>query len=423
MSISMAENNPKPKLSISLTNQILIATAGGIAFGAFVGPWAENIKFIGDIFIRLIQMSVVLLVMTAVSAAIGNVDSKGAGKMSLHTFKWIISMTIVSAFVGLFLALTIKPGEGIIIDGAAAAVATPDASIKDTILGFFSTNIVSSMSSGAMIPCIVFAVIFGLAMGSYSRTTGNTIITEFIVSFNAVIMNIIKMVMKLAPIGIFCLLANVSGAIGFKVIIPMLKFLGALAIGDIILLLMYGPLTAMLTKVNPFKMPKKFAKLSIMSMTTTSSAICLPTKMEDSVTKFGVSRKVADFTGPITMSMNANGAVMCYVLAIFFMSQATGIVLEPFQMGMAILLSVLMCMGTIVVPGGMIIVYTFLASSMGLPLESVAILIGIDWFSGMFRTLLNNVVDVMIGMLVSDKLGEFDRDVYNDEKKAEYVQV
>ncbi|WEM44599.1 dicarboxylate/amino acid:cation symporter (plasmid) [Photobacterium sp. DA100] len=421
MSLSMAE--PKQKLSISLTNQILIATAAGIAFGALVGPWAENIKFIGDIFIRLIQMSVVLLVMTAVSAAIGNVDGKGAGKMSLHTFKWIISMTIVSAFVGLFLALTIKPGEGIIIEGAAAAVATPDASIKETILGFFSTNIVDSMASGAMIPCIVFAVIFGLAMGSYSRTTGNKVITEFIVSFNAVIMNIIKMVMKLAPIGIFCLLANVSGAIGFKVIIPMLKFLGALAIGDIILLLMYGPLTAMLTKVNPFKMPQKFAKLSIMSMTTTSSAICLPTKMEDSVTKFGVSRKVADFTGPITMSMNANGAVMCYVLAIFFMSQATGIVLEPFQMGMAILLSVLMCMGTIVVPGGMIIVYTFLASSMGLPLESVAILIGIDWFSGMFRTLLNNVVDVMIAMLVSDKLGEFDREVYNDKKTAEYVQA
>lgn len=408
---------------MSLTNQILIATAAGIAFGSIVGPWAENIKFIGDIFIRLIQMSVVLLVMTAVSAAIGNVDGKGAGKMSLHTFKWIISMTIVSALVGLFLALTIKPGEGISIEGAATAVAAPEASIRETILGFFSTNIVGSMASGAMIPCIVFAIIFGLAMGSYARTSGNTIVTEFIVSFNAVIMNIIKMVMKLAPIGIFCLLANVSGAIGFKVIVPMLKFLGALAIGDIILLLMYGPLTAALTKVNPLKMPKKFAKLSIMSMTTTSSAICLPTKMEDSVTKFGVSRKVADFTGPITMSMNANGAVMCYVLAIFFMSQATGIVLEPFQMVMAIILSVMMCMGTIVVPGGMIIVYTFLATSMGLPLESVAILIGIDWFSGMFRTLLNNVVDVMIGMLVSDKLGEFDRDVYNDEKKAEYLTV
>ncbi len=260
-------------------------------------------------------------------------------------------------------------------------------------------------------------------MGQYTRTTGKRVITDFVVSLNAVIMNIIKMVMLFAPIGIFCLLANVSGAIGFKVVFPMLKFLGALAIGDVILLVLYGPFTALLTKVNPAKMPKKFLKLSIMAMTTTSSAICLPTKMEDSVTKFGVSRKVADFTGPITMSMNANGAVMCYVLAIFFMSQSTGIVLDPFQIGLGILLSILMCMGTIVVPGGMIIVYTFLASSMGLPLESVAILIGIDWFAGMFRTLLNNVVDVMIAMLVADKIEEFDRDVYNDKKTAEYAEV
>lgn len=413
----------KPLLKMSLTTQILIATIGGIAFGSIVGPWAANIKFIGDIFIRLIQMSVVLLVMTAVSAAIGNVDGKGAGRMGFHTFKWIIILTTLAAFLGLALALIIQPGAGIQITGGAEAAAPVEASLKETVLGFFSTNIVGSMASGAMIPSIIFAIIFGLAMGTYTRSSGNTIVRDFIVGFNAVIMNIIKMVMKIAPIGIFCLLAHVSGAIGFKVIIPMLKFLGALAIGDIIQLLVFGPLTGLLTKVNPLKMPKKFAKLAIIAATTTSSAICLPTKMEDSVTKFGVSRKVADFTGPITMSMNANGAVMCYVLAIFFISQATGIVLSPFQMGMAILLSILMCMGTIVVPGGMVIVYTFLATSMGLPLEAVAILIGIDWFSGVFRTVLNNTNDVMIAMLVSDKLGDFDRDVYNDMKTVEYVQA
>ena len=92
------------------------------------------------------------------------------------------------------------------------------------------------------------------------------------------------------------------------------------------------------------------------------------------------------------------------------------------QMGMAILLSCLMCMGTIVVPGGMVITYTFLASSLGLPLESIAILIGIDWYSGMFRTLMNVDVDVMVAMLVSGKMGELDRDVYNEKKKAQYVQ-
>ena len=138
--------------------------------------------------------------------------------------------------------------------------------------------------------------------------------------------------------------------------------------------------------------------------------------MEDEVTKFGVSRKVADFTGPITMSMNSTGAAQCYVAAIFFMAQATGVQLSAYQMGMAILLSCLMCMGTISVPGGSTVVYTFLASSLGLPLESIAILIGVDWFAGMFRTLMNVDVDVMVAMLVSNKLGELDHDVYNEKK-------
>ena len=407
--------------NMSLTNQILIATIGGIAFGSIVGPWAGNIKFIGDIFIRLIQMSVVLLVMTAVSAAIGNVDGKSAGRMGFHTFKWIIIFTTFASFLGLALALIIQPGVGIEITGGAPIAEPVQASIKDTVLGFFTTNFISSMANGAMIPSIIFALLFGIGMGTYTRNSGNTVVKDFIVGFNAVIMEIIKVVMKLAPIGIFALLASVSGTTGFKVIIPMLKFLGALAIGDVIQLLVFGPLTGMLTKTNPFKMPKKFAKIAILAATTTSSAIVLPTKMEDSVTKFGVSHRVADFTGPITMSMNANGAAMCYVLAIFFISQATGVVLAPFQMGMAIILSIMMCMGTIVVPGGMVIVYTFLASSLGLPLEAVAILIGIDWFSGVFRTVLNNTNDVMIAMLVADKLGELDRDVYNETKNVEYL--
>ena len=389
-----------------------------------MGPWAANLKFIGDIFIRLIQMSVVLLVMTSVAAAVGNVDGKGAGKIGFHTFKWIISFTIFAALLGLLLGNLVKPGEGIDVTGGQEITQTEvqETSIQDTLLNFVPTNIIKSMADGAMVPCILFSILFGLAMGSYTRQSKNTIILDFIKGFNAVIMNIIKMVMNLAPIGIFCLLANVSGAIGFKVVIPMLKFLGCLLVGDLIQFAIYLPLTASLCKVNLFKMPKKFAKMSIMALTTTSSAICLHTKMEDSVTKFGVSRRIADFTGPITMSMNSTGAVMCYVLAILFMSQSSGIALTAGQMGMAILLSCLMCMGTIVVPGGMVITYTFLASSLGLPLESIAILIGIDWYSGMFRTLMNVDVDVMVAMLVSGKMGELDRDVYNEKKKAQYVQ-
>lgn len=412
----------KKKISISLTTQILVATIGGIIFGAIVGPWASNIKFIGDIFIRLIQMSVILLVMSAVAAAVGSGDGQDVGKMGFHTFKWIILFTVISAGLGVILSMLVKPGIGIELVNAEeiAKTTVESTSLQDTVLGFVSTNIIGSMADSAMVPCIVFALFFGVAMGAYTRQSGNSNMVDWVKGLNEIITNIIKTVMHIAPIGIFCLLADVAGSTGFKVIIPMMKFLAVLLVGDIIQFLLYGPLTAVLCKVNPAKMPKKFAKVSMMAITTTSGAICLPTKMEDAVTKFGVSRKVADFTGPITMSMNSCGAAMCYVVAIFFMAQSTGIQMTVYQMGMAILLSCLMCMGTIVVPGGSVIVYTFLASSLGLPLESVAILIGIDWFSGMFRTLMNVDVDIMVGMLVAGKLGELDRDVYNDVKTVEY---
>ena len=418
--VSQMENNKR--FSISLTTQILIATAGGIVFGSLVGEWASNLKFIGDIFIRLIQMSVVLLVMSAVASAVGGGDGQDVGKMGFHTFKWIIIFTVISAGLGVALSMLLQPGIGVEIASAAdvANSSVETGSIQDTILGFVPTNIINSMAEGSMVPCIVFSLFFGVAMGAYAKESGNRNVIEWVQGINGVITNIIKIVMNVAPIGIFCLLANVAGTTGFKVIIPMLKFLLVLLIGDAIQFLLFGPFTAAVTKVNLFKMPKKFAKMSMMAVTTTSGAICLPTKMEDEVTKFGISRKVADFTGPITMSMNSCGAAQCYVAAIFFMAQSTGIQMTPYQMGMAILLSCLMCLGTISVPGGSVIVYTFLATSLGLPLESIAVLIGIDWFAGMFRTLMNVDVDVLIGLLVASKLGELDRDVYDEKKTVTY---
>lgn len=412
----------KKRFKISLTTQILIATVAGIVFGSLVGPWSANLAFIGNIFLRLIQMSVVLLVMTAVAGAVGSGDGQDVGKMGFHTFKWIIIFTIISAGLGVILSMVMKPGVGIDISQAAgvAKQSVKSASLQDTILNFVPTNVVQSMAEGAMVPCIVFALFFGVAMGSYARQSGNRTVVDWINGINGTITAIIKIVMKVAPIGIFCLLANVAGSTGFKVIIPMLKFLLLLLIGDAIQFLLYTPLTGFLTKTRLSRMPKKLAKMSIMAVTTTSGAICLPTKIEDEVTKFGVSRKVADFTGPITMAMNSCGAAQCYVAAIFFMAQSLHINLSAYQMGMAILLSCLMCLGTISVPGGSVIVYTFLASSLGLPLESIAILIGIDWFAGMFRTLMNVDVDVMVGMLVASKLGELDHDVFDDKKVVTY---
>jgi len=165
----------KKKLSVSLTTQILIATIGGIFFGAVVGEWAANLKFIGDIFLRLIQMSVVILVMSAVAAAVGSGDGQDVGKMGFHTFKWIIFFTVISAGFGVALSMLIKPGVDVVLGNAEdiANATVESASLQDTLLGFVPTNVLGSMSDGAMVPCIVFSLFFGVAMGAYTKQSGN----------------------------------------------------------------------------------------------------------------------------------------------------------------------------------------------------------------------------------------------------------
>ena len=175
----------KKLLNLSLTSQILIATFGGIIFGGVVGPWASNLKVFGDIFLRLIQMSVIMLVMSAVIVAVGRGSTGDAGKMGFHTFKWIIFFTLTSAFMGVVLSYYIQPGIGVahmteVGKNAVTANALQDTSLKDTILAFFTTNIFSSMASSAMVPCIIFSLFFGIAMSQHIRDTGKTIVLDWI---------------------------------------------------------------------------------------------------------------------------------------------------------------------------------------------------------------------------------------------------
>ncbi|MEY8353587.1 dicarboxylate/amino acid:cation symporter [Lachnospiraceae bacterium 54-53] len=331
----------------SLTTWIVIAAFAGLAFGSLAGPWASNLKFLGTIFIRLIQMSVVLLVMTSVAGSLSGIQGEGAGRMGVTTFVCIVVFTLIAAGLGLVLGFIVQPGTGVAIGTVASSAEPVSADIRTTLTNFVSTNVFQAMSNGDMVPCIVFSILFGACAGIYGRRTKNTVVRELIQSVNEIVMEMIQTVMKLAPLGIFFLLADVAASTGFSVILPMIKFLGCLLIGDCLQLLLFGPFTGAFCGINPLKMPKKFARISMMAITTTSSAVCLPAEMDDMVNKFGVDKKVADFVGPIAMSMNSTGAVQCYVLAILFMSQATGIRLTPSQLALSVLLACLMCMGTI----------------------------------------------------------------------------
>jgi Na+/H+-dicarboxylate symporter len=279
------------------------------------------------------------------------------------------------------------------------------------------------MASADMIPIIIFSVFFGAGLNMLVKKTGNTLVLDGVKEVHTIVLNIIQLAMKVAPIGVFCLLANVAGTTGLQIIFPMIKYLGILLIGVLLMMLIMSAVVAVRCQLNPMLLPKKFMDMSIVALTTTSSAITFPTALKDCVEKFGVRRDVANFTMSVGMTMGSAGAAMCYVVMILFMQQSAGIELPLLKLLIGIGLSIMLTLGTITVPGSAAVVATFLATSLGLPLESIALLIGVDWFAGMFRTFLNVNNDVFVSLLVANSVDALDKDVYNNKKTVSIGKV
>lgn len=400
--------------------QIGVAAIGGIVFGLLVGEWAANLKFVGDLFIRLIQMSIVPLVMASVIVATGSMTGTGTGKIAARTFSWMLGFSFVAAVLAWALSSVIRPGAGITFDQEVDAGLQESAQEalgwQDTLLNFVSTNIFDAMSTATMVPIIVFSLLFGIALRTQITKTGDTRVLSFIDQIQQIVLTMIRLVMYIAPIGVFCLLAALAGDIGFSVVTTALKYLGTTLLGVVILFALFVVVVTARTRLNPWLLPGKLAEQTAIAVTTTSSAVTFPTVLKNTVEKVGVSQKVANFTLSIGLTMGSYGAVLNYMIVVMFLSQAGGIELSLGQIALGMGLAILLNMGTITVPGGFPVVAMFLATSLDLPFEAVGLLIAVDWFTGIFRTFLNVNGDTFVAMLVANADGEIDRDVYSGAK-------
>jgi len=398
--------------------QIGIAAVAGIAFGLIVGEWASNLKFVGDLFIRLIQMSIVPLVMASVIVATGSMNGKGAGGLAARTFGWMISFSVVAALLAWGLSTIVRPGAGMVFDGELDPALTPPepTSWQDTVLAFVSTNIFEAMSTATMVPIIIFSLLFGAALNVYIARTGNRLVLGFFDQVQQIVLTMIRLVMYIAPLGVFCLLAALTGDVGFAVVTTALSYLGTTLLGVVILFVLFVTIVALRTRLSPWKLPRKLAEQTAIAITTTSSAVTFPTVLRNAVEKVGISRRVASFTLSVGLTMGSYGAVLNYTIVVMFLAQAGDISLSTGQLVLGMALAVLLNMGTITVPGGFPVVAMFLATSLGLPFEAVGLLIAVDWFTGIFRTFLNVNGDTLVAMLVANASGEIDRDVYDERK-------
>lgn len=405
---------------------IALAAVAGIAFGLVTGEWAGNLKVVGDAFIRLVQMAIVPLVMTSVIAACGSMTGSGTGRLALRTFAWMIGLSVVAAVVAVVLGLLFRPGAGMVAtaapDAALPAAAAPE-SWQDTVLGFFTTNIVESMAEAAMVPIILFSLLFGVALHRHVTATGNTLVLDVVGQFQQVLLTLIRLVMYVAPIGVFALLADLSGRIGFAVVGSALAYLGTTLLGVVLLTALFVAIVAGRTRLNPARLPRKLAEQTAVAVTTTSSAVTYPTVLRTTIEKIGVSPRVANFTLSVGLTMGSYGAVLNYTIVVLFLAQAGSVDLSAGQIVFGMVLAILLNMGTITVPGGFPVVALFLGTTLGLPLAAVGLLIAVDWFTGILRTFLNVNADTLVAMLVAHPDGEIDREVYDGVRAGEPAET
>ncbi len=404
-----------------------VAAIAGIVFGLVVGDWAANVKFIGDMFIRLIQMSIVPLVMASVIVATGSMTGAGTGRIAVRTFSWMLGFSAVAAVLAWGLSTLLRPGAGIVFDGGVDADLQDSAAEalgwQDTLRNFVSTNIFDAMSTATMVPIIVFSLLFGVALRTQIAKTGDDRVLTFIDQIQQIVLTMIRLVMYVAPIGVFCLLAALAGDVGFSVVTTALKYLGTTLLGVLILFAAFVVVVTARTRLNPRLLPGKLAEQTAIAVTTTSSAVTFPTVLKSAIEKVGISQKVANFTLSIGLTMGSYGAVLNYMIVVMFLAQAGGIELSFGQIALGMGLAILLNMGTITVPGGFPVVAMFLATTLGLPFEAVGLLIAVDWFAGIFRTFLNVNGDTFVAMLVADADDEIDRDVYNGHKTVTADEV
>lgn len=429
------KNQEKKKKTLGLSTKIFIALLLGAVCGVLIHYFmpagyvrdtviTNGILYVlGNGFIRLMQMLVVPLVFCSLvcgSMAIG--DTKTLGKVGIKTILFYLCTTALAICLALGVASLINPGVGMSIAAAegTSEVATTSINFADTMLNMIPKNIFNSLASGDMLPVIVFAVFVGIMLAQLGNKAST--VSNFFSQFNDIMMEMTMAIMKVAPIGVFCLIAKTFAGIGFDAFVPMLKYMGsvmlALALQCFVVyqLLLFG-----FTRLNPFKFIKKFFPVMAFAFSTSTSNATIPLSIDTLHKKMGVSKQISSFTIPLGATVNMDGTSIMQGVAVIFIAQAYGIALTPSAIMTVILTATIASIGTAGVPSVGLVTLSMVLSSVGLPTEGIALIMGIDRILDMLRTAVNITGDAVCTTVVAKQQGMMDKDVFDaaDVKAAE----
>ena len=423
------EKNVKEKKKISLTSMIFIALIAGAITGMvlhYLVPDSsvkndvivEGVLYVlGQGFIRLMKMLVVPLVFCSLvcgSMAIG--DTKKLGNVGGKTLAFYLVTTAVAVAVALGIGTLLRPGIGLDmskIQVNASDIETMEStSLVQTILNIIPDNPIKSLASGEMLQIIVFALIIGVILAKLGERAET--VSNFISQFNDIMMEMTMMVMSLAPIGVFSLIARTFATIGFNAFVPLAKYMIAVLIALAIQCFgVYQILLKLFTGLNPVKFIRKFFPVMAFAFSTATSNATIPLSIDTLYKKMGVSKKISSFTIPLGATINMDGTSIMQGVAVMFAAQAFGIHLTPMDYVTVIGTATLASIGTAGIPSVGLVTLTMVFNSVGLPVEAIGIIMGIDRILDMARTAVNITGDAVCTTIVACQNGAVDKEVFN----------
>lgn len=376
----------------------------------------------GQIFIASLKMLVVPLVFISLVCGTCNLsDPKKLGRLGGKSIALYLTTTAIAITVAISLALLVSPGVGHEVPTDAAYNAKQAPTLTQVIINMFPTNPINAMAEGNMLQVIVFALLFGIAM-ALSGEPGKRIAKVFD-DLNTVVLKLVTILMNLAPYGVFCLMAKLFTTIDIDLIEGLAKYFFTVLFALFIhALINYSVLLKVLTGLSPITFLTKMKDACLFAFSTSSSSATMPVTLETATKKLGAHNSVASFTVPLGATINMDGTAIMQGVATVFIAQVFAVDLTISDYLMVILTATLASVGTAGVPGVGLIMLAMVLNQVGLPVEGIIIIMGVDRLLDMTRTAVNVTGDCMVTCVVAKSENEFDTHVFNDPNAAKALE-
>jgi Na+/H+-dicarboxylate symporter len=377
-------------VKIKIHTQIVFAIILGVAAGVIFGERIAGIKILGDIFIRLLKMIIIPLVIASMASGIASIGNiRNLGRIGSKTFLYYMATTLLSVFVGLLLVNIIQPGKGVqLAETTEVAPIAVDSSVIQLITSIVPDNIFKAMAETDVLSVIFFSLLLGVAISVVGEKAKP--LADFFDGLNTVMMKITDWVMRLAPIGVFALMAHTIGQVGLAVLKPLAIYMLTVTAGLLIHACVTLPiLLSVFAKRSPLAFIRDMFSAVATAFSTASSAATLPITMDCLEKNAKVPKTIAGFVLPLGATINMDGTALYEAVAAMFIAQAYAIDLSIGQQILIMLTATLASIGAAAIPGAGLITLVIVLKAVGLPLEGIGIILAVDRLLDMCRTSVN----------------------------------